>query len=325
LTLTNWGTSNGIHARLCYIINMKIGIFDSGLGGLIIAKAIRKMMPEYDYVYLGDTKRVPYGNRSHDTVFEFTRECVDYLFRKENCAIVIVACNTASARALRRLQKEYLPPPSLPLAKGEVPKAEGGFQRKVLGVLIPAVEECAKFENIGVLGTRGTVDSDTFPVEIKKFNKRAKVFQNSAPMLVPLAEEGETKNAGQFIEKYLEPFKNKKLDALVLGCTHYPIFKKQIKKILNGSQGQSLRKEITLISQDEIIPKKLKDYLHRHQEVTKKLSKNHTARILVTDMTKSVEKLTKKWFGKVEPELIHLTPSPSPWQGEGGRRPGEVL
>ena len=129
---------------------MKIGIFDSGLGGLIIAKAVRRAMPEYDYVYLGDTKRVPYGNRSHDAVFEFTRECVDYLFRKEDCAIVIVACNTASARALRRLQKEYLPPPNLPLRRG---RRKEGVDRKVLGVLIPAAEECAKFESIGLLGT----------------------------------------------------------------------------------------------------------------------------------------------------------------------------
>src|ERR1035437_9933696 len=116
---------------------MKIGIFDSGLGGLIVARSIHKAMPEYDYVYLGDTKRVPYGNRSHDTVFEFTREGVDYLFRKENCAIVIIACNTASARALRRIQNKYL--------------IKNFPDRKILGVLIPAAEEAAKFKRIGVL------------------------------------------------------------------------------------------------------------------------------------------------------------------------------
>ncbi|MFZ3011616.1 MAG: glutamate racemase [Minisyncoccia bacterium] len=268
---------------------MKIGIFDSGLGGLIIAKAVKKVLPEYDYVYLGDTKRVPYGNRSYDAVFEFTRECVDYLFHKENCAIVIIACNTASARALRKIQQEYLPQ--------NFPKNK--FQRKVLGVLIPAAEECTKFEKIGVLGTRGTVDSNTFPVEIRKFNRRASIFQNSAPMLVPLAEEGETKNVLPFIKKYLQPFRNKKLDALVLGCTHYPIFKSQIRKLLPRG--------VKVISQDEIIPKKLKNYLKRHQEITQKLSRNHTAKILVTDMTKSVEKLTQKWFGKdIKPKLINL-------------------
>jgi len=272
---------------------MKIGIFDSGLGGLIIAKATRRAMPEYDYVYLGDTKRVPYGNRSHDAVFEFTRECVDYLFQKENCAIVIVACNTASARALRRLQKEYTSSAS------SISPFAGGEERKILGVLIPAAEECAKFNRIGILGTKGTVDSNTFPIEIKKFNSKIKVFQNSAPMLVPLAEEGEVKNALPFIKKYLQPFANKKLDALVLGCTHYPIFKNQIRKLLP--------KGVKVISQDEIVPKKLKDYLKRHPEIAKKLSKNKTAKILVTDMTKSVGELTKKWFGNnIKPGLINF-------------------
>lgn len=264
---------------------MKIGIFDSGLGGLIVARAIQKALPEYDYVYLGDTKRVPYGNRSHDTVFEFTKQGMDYLFRQENCAIIIIACNTASARALRRIQKKYLPQ-----------KFKG---LKVLGVLIPAAEEAAKFERIGILGTLGTVSSGAFPKEIKKINRNAKIFQNPAPMLVPLAEEGETKNAVPFIKKYLQFFVDKKLDALVLGCTHYPIFKKEIRKILG--------KNIKVISQDEIIPKKLKNYLIRHSEIQKKLSKNKTARILVTDITKNVEKLSKKWFGKkTKPKLVQL-------------------
>jgi glutamate racemase len=306
---------------------MKIGIFDSGLGGILVARAIRKAMPQYDYVYLGDTKRVPYGNRSHEAVFEFTKQGVDYLFRKENCAIIIIACNTASARALRRLQQEYLPS-LLPLDKGEWPKAEGVFTRKILGVLIPAVEEAAKFKNVGILGTRGTITSNTFPTEIRKKNDLmlfhgshsnlnvanefniacaekstnhflTNVFQNSAPMLVPLAEEGETKNAEVFIRKYLQPFQNKKMDALVLGCTHYPIFKKQIRKILG--------KNIKVISQDEIIPKKLKSYFERHPELEKKLSKNKSAKILVTDMTQSVNILTKKWFGgKVKPISINL-------------------
>ena len=274
---------------------MKIGVFDSGLGGLIVARAIHQALPEYDYVYLGDTKRVPYGNRSHEAIFEFTKQGVDYLFRKGNCAIIIIACNTASARALRRIQKEYLP--------------KNFPNRKVLGVLIPAAEEAAKFNRIGVLGTLGTVSSGTFPKEIKKMlarrsfseggNKKAKIFQNPAPMLVPLAEEGETENALPFIKKYLRPFANKKLDALVLGCTHYPIFKKEIRKILG--------KNIKVISQDEIIPKKLKNYLEKHPEVSKRLSKNETAKILVTDLTQSVNQLSKKWFGKnSKPKLVKL-------------------
>lgn len=276
-------------------MKMKIGIFDSGLGGLIVAKSIVKAMPEYDYVYLGDTKRVPYGNRSHNTVFDFTKEGVDYLFHKENCAIVIIACNTASARALRKIQKEYLP--------------KHFPNRKVLGVLIPAAEEAAKFERIGILATSGTVASGTFLKEIKKINhakgragKKAIIFQNPAPMLVPLAEEGEIKNALPFIKKYLQSFINKKLDALVLGCTHYPIFKHQIKKEI-----KKFGKNIKIISQDEIIPKKLKNYLARHPEISNRLSKNHTTKILVTDITKNIEKLSQKWFGgKIKPILIHL-------------------
>lgn len=262
---------------------MKIGIFDSGLGGLLVAKAIHKAMPEYDYVYLGDTKRVPYGNRSHETVLEFTQNAVDYLFEKENCALIIIACNTASARALKEIQKNLQNRPD----------------KKVLGVLIPTVEETAKFKRIGVLGTAGTVNSNTFPIEINKINKAIKVFQNSAPMLVPLAEGGETKLAYPFLIKYLKPLLAKKIDALILGCTHYPIFKNDIKKILGNG--------IKILSQDEIIPKKLKDYLKRHKEIEQKLSKNSKVKILVTDKTQSMDKLVGKWFSsKVKPVLIEL-------------------
>ncbi len=272
---------------------MKIGIFDSGLGGLIIAKAIRKEMPEYDYVYLGDTKRVPYGNRSHDAVFEFTREAMDYLFKKENCAIVIIACNTSSARALRKIQQEYL------VDYNATRKLMGDFPRKILGVLIPTAEECAKYKRVGILGTLGTVTSNTFSDEIKKINRNTKVFQSSAPMLVPLIEEGEKILAIQFIKKYLKPFLNKKLDAVALGCTHYPFYKKEIKKVLGS--------KIKVVSQDEIIPKKLKEYFARHPEIEKKLAKNKKAKILVTDVTPNIKKLSQKWFGKnTKPELISL-------------------
>ncbi len=282
---------------------MKIGIFDSGLGGLLIAKAIRKAMPQYDYIYLGDTKRVPYGNRSHEAVYEFTKEAMNYLFKKENCAIVIIACNTSSARALRRIQQEYL------VDYNATRKLMGESERKILGVLIPAAEEAAKYEKVGILGTSGTINSNAFPLEIKKIlarqsfsvggKRKAKVFQNAAPMLVPLIEEGEKVLALQFIKKYLKPFENKKLDALVLGCTHYPFYKNEIKKILGP--------KVKLISQDEIIPKKLKEYFARHHEIEKRLAKNKKARILVTDITPNIKKLSQKWFGKnTKPELIHL-------------------
>ena len=264
---------------------MKIGIFDSGVGGLIVAKAIRQALPEYDYVYLGDTKRVPYGNRSHEAVFEFTRQAVDYLFKKENCAIVIIACNTASAKALRRIQQEYL--------------VKNFPDRKVLGVLVPTAEECAKYKKVGIIGTSATVSSNSFVYEISKINPKIKIIQNPAPMLVPLVEEGEKTLALPFIKKYLKIFEGKKIEALALGCTHYPFYKGEIRKILG--------KNVKVISQDEIIIDKLKDYLKRHKEITKKLSKNKHAKILVTDITSNVEKLTREWFGgKTKPELIKL-------------------
>jgi len=272
---------------------MRIGIFDSGVGGLIIAKAIRKAMPEYDYVYLGDTKRVPYGTRSHETVYEFTREGVDYLFKKENCAIVIIACNTASARALRRIQQEYL------VDYNHLRNILGESNRNVIGVLIPTAEECAKYKKVGIIGTNGTIVSNTFPDEIKKINKKTIVFQNPAPMLVPMAEEGEKILAKPFLIKYLKPLLAKKPEAIALGCTHYPFFKAEIRKIVG--------KNMKIISQDEIVPKKLKEYFERHPEITKKLAKNKKAKILVTDITKNVEKLTKEWFGKnTKPELVHI-------------------
>jgi len=264
---------------------MKIGIFDSGLGGLIIAKAIRKHMPEYDYVYLGDTKRVPYGNRSHETVYEFTKQGVEYLFTKEKCSLVILACNTASARALRRLQQEYL--------------SKNFPNKKVLGVLIPTAEECAGLSKVGVLATLGTVASNTFPNEIKKINKNIKVFQNSAPMLVPLVEAGENRESIPFIKKYLKPLIDRKVEGIVLGCTHYPILKKEIRKILP--------KNINILSQDEIVPKKLKEYLKRHKEINSKLTKKGSIRILVTDITQNVVSLSRKWFGKgAKPRLVKL-------------------
>jgi len=256
---------------------------------------------------------VPYGNRSHETVFEFTKQAVDYLFRKENCEIIILACNTASARALRRIQQEYLPK-NFPASTREGEPTRGGPDRKVLGVLIPTAEECVKFKKVGIIATTGTVLSNTFFDEIKKLFQKTKVFQNPAPMLVPMAEEGEKILVKPFIEKYLKPFLSKsrrpkgsgprpqasgKIEALALGCTHYPFYKKEIRKILG--------KNIKVISQDEIIPKKLKEYLKRHPEIKNKLSKNKHSKILVTDITKNVEKLTQKWFGPdAKPELIRL-------------------
>lgn len=269
---------------------MKIGIFDSGLGGLIITRAVRKMMPEYDYVYYGDTKRIPYGNKSQEAVYEFTKEGVDHLFRKEDCAIIIIACNTASARALKQIQQEYLP--------------KNFPDRKILGVIVPASEVAANYKKVGVLATSSTVASNTFPLEIEKLNSKTKVLQNAAPMLVPLIEENENDLSKPFILKYLRPFMNKNLDAIVLGCTHYPLLKKEIKNILIEK-----KENIKIISQDEIIPKKLKEYFEKHQEISKKLSRNKSIKILVTSKTEHMERLAKRWLVEWDQKMNQTTKS----------------
>ncbi len=168
----------------------------------MIAKAIHKAMPEYDYVYLGDTKRVPYGNRSQKVVAGFLKEGVDFLF-KHDCLLVVVACNTASSDARREVQENHV--------------SKKYPDRKVLGVVVPSAEEAAKSKRVGVLATTGTVNSKTFAKEINKLNPQTKVFQSPAPMLVPLAEEGEMGRAKPFLMEYLKPLLGKKIDSLVLG------------------------------------------------------------------------------------------------------------
>jgi glutamate racemase len=261
---------------------MKIGIFDSGLGGLFVARAVKELLPAYDYVYFGDTKNLPYGDKSHEAVYKFTKKGIEYLFEKESCVLVVVACNTASARALRRIQQD-----------------KSFKNKKVIGVLIPAAEEGAKWGRVGVLATVGTVASGTFSKEIKKINPKCQVWEKAAPMLVPLIEQGEIKNTVSFLQGYLKPLLAKNINALVLGCTHYPILKKEIKRLAP--------KKVKIISQDEIVPMKLKSYLSRHSEIAKKLKKNKSTKILVTKMTPNVNRLTREWFGsKIKPKLVKL-------------------
>jgi glutamate racemase len=255
--------------------SMNIGVFDSGLGGLFITKSLIKKLPEYDYIYLGDTKRVPYGNRSQETIFEYTKEAVDFLFKK-NCQLIIIACNTASARALRKLQKTYLP--------GHYPN------RRILGVIIPTAEEASEYERIGNLATLATVNSGAYLKEIKKLNPKAKIFQVPAPLLVPLIENDGVKWSQPILNEYLKSFAKDKIQTLILGCTHYPILKKQIRKILSD--------DIKIISQEEIIPKKLKSYLDRHPEIDERLGKRKQRKFYLTEITAQAEKLSKLWLGK---------------------------
>ncbi|MDD5606226.1 MAG: glutamate racemase [Patescibacteria group bacterium] len=256
---------------------MKIGVFDSGLGGLLLLRAMVKKLPAYDYVYLGDTKRVPYGNRSQDTIYEFLEEAVEYLF-KQNCQLIIVACNTASAQALRKIQKNYLP--------------KHYPDRRVLGVIIPTAEAAVASgaKNTGVLATAGTVNSGAFVRELKKLDKKIQVWQEAAPLLVPLVEQGELKWAEPIVKGYLKPLLKHKIDSLILGCTHYPRLKSMIRKLVG--------KGVKVISQDEVVPAKLADYLKRHPEIEKKLSKGRGRKLLVTDITPEAEKLARNWFRK---------------------------
>ncbi len=257
---------------------MKIGIFDSGLGGLIVTQSLIKNLGEYDYIYYGDTARVPYGNRSQDTIYKFTIEAVKYLFAND-CKLVILACNTASTEALRRTQKEYL-----------ITKYPN---RKVLGVVIPTVEVAVgktKNKKIGVIGTLSTVKSQSFVREINKLDSEIQVFQKPTPLLVPLIENQGKKWAEPILDEYLKSLTDKDIDTLILGCTHYPVLKDIIREKVGS--------KIKVISQDEIIPEKLQDYLSRHPKVKKDLTKNSKQEFIVTKLTENIQDLAQELFIK---------------------------
>ena len=266
-----------------------IGVFDSGFGGLGILRGIVKEMPKYNYIYLGDTARTPYGTRSAEVVYEFTKQAVDFLFA-HNCRLIIFACNTASSEALRRIQQEYLP------------KKYPG--KNVLGVLIPAVEEAiskTKNNKVGVIATEGTVRSKTFALEIKKLAPKIKVSQKACSLLVPIVEAGEqnSKALKIILKNYLEPLKKEKIDTLILGCTHYGILEKEIKKIVGP--------KIKIISEEKIVPKKLKDYLKRHPEIEKTLAKDKQLHFYSTDLTDKFTTLGSQFFGrKIKAEKAEL-------------------
>lgn len=264
---------------------MKIGVFDSGLGGLIVTHGVLQVLPEYDYLYLGDTARVPYGNRSHETVYRFTCEAVDYLFAQD-CRLIVLACNTASAEALRRIQQEYLP--------ARHP------ERQVLGVLIPAAEAAVMASatgRIGVLATAGTVQSGTFVREIAKLRPDAEVFQQAAPLLVPLIEHDGLKFAPPILAEYLAPLREADIDCVILGCTHYPVLQKQVEDYFGSS--------VRVIAQNQVVPGKLRDYLARHMDIERDLSQGTDRTYQVTDLTAGAQALARRLFGgTISLELI---------------------
>ncbi len=250
-----------------------IGIFDSGYGGLTILEKIRAELPEYDYIYLGDNARTPYGTRSFDVVYKYTLECVTKLFEM-GCHLVILACNTASAKALRTIQQQ-----DLPLLDPE---------RRVLGVIRPTVEAIGsktKTKHIGLLATTGTVQSDSYPLEINKLYKDIIITSEACPLWVPIIENNEHNSDGAdyFVRKNLENLlkSDPEIDTLMLGCTHYPLMLDKIKKYTPSG--------ITIISQGELVAASLSAYLKRHPEMDAKCTKNSSIRYFTTE---SVDKFS---------------------------------
>jgi glutamate racemase len=266
---------------------MKIGIFDSGLGGLIIAKSIIKKLPKYDYIYLGDTKNLPYGEKTQKEIYKHTEAAIDFLF-KQDCELIIVACNTSSALALRQIQQKYLP--------------KNYPNRRVLGVVIPTLEVTDlnhKYKKIGVIATSATIKSHIYKKELKNIDSKAEIFELATSKLVPLIEADSLQAAEKALKLYLVRLKKEGIEALILGCTHYPILKKESKKFFKN--------KVTIISQDEIIPLKLSKYLKNNTEITKLLSKKGTRKFSVTQFNKNFQIVASRLFGKkIKLEVVKL-------------------
>jgi glutamate racemase len=261
-----------------------IGVFDSGYGGLTILSEFLRDLPEYDYYYLGDNARSPYGPRSFETVYIYTLQAVKKLFEM-GCHLVILACNTASAKALRTIQQN------------DLPKLDP--DRRVLGVIRPSVESIGNFTktgHIGILGTQGTVLSNSYPLEIKKIFPEIQVFQQACPMLVPLVENNEHTKAGAdyFIKQYIDSLlcQDDKIDTIILGCTHYPLLFERIRYYAPN--------HIKIVPQGKIIAGSLKDYLLRHQEMNEKCTKNGKRWFYTTESTGTFIELAQIFCHEVE-------------------------
>ena len=267
-----------------------IGVFDSGYGGLTILDKIREVLPEYDYIYLGDNARAPYGTRSFEVVYEFTRQAVNKLFDM-GCHLVILACNTASAKALRSIQMNDLP--------GIDPA------RRVLGVIRPTVEcvgEISKNQHIGVLATAGTIKSESYPLEIHKLFPEIQVSGTACPMWVSLVENNESQDEGAdyFIRKYIDQLlsKDPQIDTVILGCTHFPILLPKIR--------QYIPEHISVIAQGEYVAESLKDYLKRHPEMDAKCTKNGNCQVYTTEAEEKFSE-SASTFLKQQISVKHIT------------------
>ena len=268
-----------------------IGVFDSGYGGLTILKELKKKLPNYDYLYLGDNARAPYGPRSFETVYEYTLESVEWFFN-QGCELVILACNTASAKALRNIQQLNLPQ----MAPG----------KRVLGVIRPSSEVLGNYsttKQVGILGTTGTVQSDSYIIELEKFFPELKVYQQACPMWVPLIENGEYDKPGAdyFVKQYLNELfsQSAQIDTLLLACTHYPLLVDKIKAYVP--------KEVQIVSQGEIIAQSLAIYMQKHPEMDQKCSKNGKITFFTTENEKLFEQQASLFFGqKIEAKHTDL-------------------
>ncbi|MCC7400990.1 MAG: glutamate racemase [Chitinophagaceae bacterium] len=259
-----------------------IGVFDSGYGGLTVLKEIVRSLPQYDYIYLGDNARAPYGNRSFETVYRYTLECVKWFF-SQRCSLVILACNTASAKALRTIQQNDLPV----IAP----------DKRVLGVIRPTTEKIGEYsesKSVGIMATNGTVSSNSYPIEIERFFPGVKVYQEACSMWVPLVENNEYQShaADYFIRKNIHSIfeKGNDIDVILLACTHYPLLKEKIEKYLPVG--------VKLLSQGEIVANSLKEYLHRHPEIETKCSKNSLRSFYTTDSAGDFDNHAARFFGE---------------------------
>ena len=259
-----------------------IGVFDSGYGGLTVLKELVARLPQYDYIYLGDNARAPYGNRSFETVYQYTLQSVQWLFH-QGCPLVILACNTASAKALRTIQQVDLPK--------QFP------DNRVLGVIRPTTEVIGNFTrtgNVGILATRGTVLSESYPIEIAKFYPRLQVYQQACPLWVPLIENNEHDKPGAdyFVREYMDQLKaqNAEIDTVLLACTHYPLLKDKIERCLPAGS--------RLIAQGEIVANSLADYLQRHPEIETRCSRHGERLFYITDSTEDFDSHARIFYGR---------------------------
>ncbi|MEY3119493.1 MAG: glutamate racemase [Bacteroidota bacterium] len=259
-----------------------IGVFDSGYGGLTILKELKHTLPQYDYIYLGDNARAPYGPRSYDTVYQYTLEAVNWFFN-QGCSLVILACNTASAKALRTIQQKDLP--------------NIAPDKRVLGVIRPTTEILGNFSTthqVGILGTSGTIQSDSYPIELAKFFPDLKVFQQACPLWVPLIENGEHDKPGAdyFVKSYLDQLfsQSADIDTLLLACTHYPLLADKIKAYMP--------KGVNVVSQGAIVAKSLAKYLESHPDLAQKCSQSGQLSFYTTDNPQAFELQASTFFGE---------------------------